>query len=200
MFKNLRTIILLLLFMLLLAVVISIVGCTRTTQKVTETHDTLFVGKSNNDTTLIKHLMQNKETLIQHDTVLKVQKDTVLKSITKKDSIIVRDSVFVKEKGDSVWVYKEHWNTKIIELHDTVHNSRTDTAYQINTNATFKLKTDTLVVYKFIERNDSVYGARSGKSKVVKENRTLSWLKLLGVTILIFAVIAVLKKLKDKNS
>ena len=49
----------------------------------------------------------------------------------QRDSIIIRDSVFIREKGDTVYKYVEHtvwqWRDKevLIAVHDTLHTSDT---------------------------------------------------------------------------
>ena len=49
----------------------------------------------------------------------------------KRDSIIIRDSVFIREKGDTVYKYVEHtvwqWRDREVKVavHDTLHTSDT---------------------------------------------------------------------------
>ena len=178
--KDLKTILLLLFFMLLFGVLYSLVSCTKTVQKVVTTHDTVYVAHSFVDSTNV----QEKAS----DTVYIAKTDTLIKTDIRHDSIMVRDSVYVREKGDSIYIYKEKWRTKIDIRHDTIFRAKTDTLWQS--------KTDTITVYKFVERNDTAYQSKTDKEKVVKERRTLGWLKVLGVMVLVFAGFAVWRKLR----
>ena len=59
-------------------------------------------------------------------TVEKVKTDTTYITKVQRDSIWQHDSVFVKEKGDSVLI--ERWHTKYInkEVHDTTYVAKHD--------------------------------------------------------------------------
>ena len=63
--------------------------------------------------------------------VEKVRTDTLQYYCSIRDSIHLRDSVFVKEKGDTVWI--EKWHTAIRDRWrvDTVYRSRTDTLVSV---------------------------------------------------------------------
>ena len=65
-------------------------------------------------------------TKTEYITVEKVRNDTVWQNHTKHDSIWVRDSIHVTDKGDTVRI--EKWHTKYVESirHDTVYKARTD--------------------------------------------------------------------------
>ena len=128
--KDLKTILLLLFFMLLFGVLYSLVSCTKTTQKVVTTHDTVFVAHSSVDSTY--------EGNFGHEKDFTSKTDTIIKNVVKRDSVLIRDSVYVREKGDSIYIYKEKWRTKIDIKHDTIFKSKTDTVY--------KSKTDTVVL------------------------------------------------------
>ena len=179
--RDLRTLLLLLLTMLVWAVVYNMLtSCTRTVSKAVETHDTVWVEHHTADTTNV----QEKAT----DTVYVVRTDTLTRTDIRHDSIVVRDSVYVREKGDSVYVYKEKWRTKVDVRHDTVYRSKTDTVV--------RTKTDTITVYRFVERKDSANHSSQSSKEKVKERVTISWLKILGVFVLIFGGIALWLKLK----
>lgn len=179
--KDLKTILLLLLCMLLWAIVYNMLtSCTKTAQKLVETHDTVYVERQSTDSTVVQQRAS--------DTVFVARTDTFVKTDVRRDSIVVKDSVYVREKGDSVYIYKEKWRTKVDIRHDTVFKARTDTVYQS--------KTDTLTVYRFIERRDSTDISSSDREKVVKERRTFGWLKALGVFVLIFGGVALWLKFK----
>ena len=62
--------------------------------------------------------------------VEKVRTDTTTVTKWQRDSVWLHDSVYVKEKGDSVWV--EKWHTKYIEkvTHDTLYQATHDTIPQ----------------------------------------------------------------------
>ena len=63
-------------------------------------------------------------------TVEKVKTDTTTVTKWQRDSVWLHDSVYVKEKGDSVLV--EKWHTKYIEKvsHDTLYQATHDTIPQ----------------------------------------------------------------------
>ena len=179
--KDIKTILLLLLCMLLWAIAYNMLtSCTKTVQKLVETHDTIYVEHSVIDSSNVQHGAS--------DTIYVAKTDTFIKTDVRHDSIFVKDSVYVREKGDSVYIYKEKWRTKVDIRHDTVFKAKTDTIYQS--------KTDTLTIYRFIERKDSANHSSSDKEKVVKERRTFAWLKTLGVFVLIFAGIALWLKFR----
>ena len=179
--KDLRTLLLLLLTMLVWAVVYNMLtSCTRTVEKSVVTHDTVFVAYHTADTTNTQHKAS--------DTVYLAKTDTFTKTEVRRNSVFVRDSVFVREKGDSVFIYKEKWRTRIDVRHDTIYKAKTDTVGQS--------KTDTVTIYRFVERNDSAYQSKSDKEKVVKERRTLGWLKVLGVFALVLGALGVWRWLR----
>ena len=173
--KDLRTLLLLLLTMLVWAVVYNMLtSCTRTVEKSVVTHDTVFVAHHTADTTNTQHKAS--------DTVYLAKTDTFTKTEVR------RDSVFVREKGDSVFIYKEKWRTRIDVRHDTIYKAKTDTVWQS--------KTDTVIVYRSMERQDSTYQSKTDKEKQIKERRTLGWLKVLGVFALVFGAFGVLRWLR----
>ena len=63
---------------------------------------------------------------IEYVPVIEHKTDTVIQTKVQKDSLFLHDSVYVKEKGDSVLI--ERWHTKYItrERHDTTYISKTD--------------------------------------------------------------------------
>lgn len=63
---------------------------------------------------------------VEYVTVEKVRVDTTYVNKVQKDSVWMHDSVYVKEKGDSVWV--ERWHTRFVtkEVHDTLYKARVD--------------------------------------------------------------------------
>lgn len=178
--RDLRTLLLLLLTMLVWAVVYNMLtSCTRTVSKVVETRDTVWVEHHTADTTNVHEKSS--------DTVFVVRTDTLIRTDTRHDSIVVRDSVYVHEKGDSVYVYKEKWRTKVDVRHDTVYRARTDTVV--------RTKTDTVTVYRFVERKDSAYQSKTDKEKAVKEKRTFGWLKILVALLICLAGFGIWYKL-----
>ena len=157
--------------MLIWAVVYNMLtSCTKTVQKLVETHDTIYVEHSVIDSSNVQHGAS--------DTIYVAKTDTFIKTDVRHDSIFVKDSVYVREKGDSVYIYKEKWRTKVDLRHDTVYKAKTDTLYQT--------KNDTIVIYRFIERGDSAYNSKTDSQTIVKKRRTLDWLKIAGVFVLIF--------------
>ena len=179
--RDLRTILWLLLCMLVWAVIYNLLtSCTRTVEKSLVTHDTVFVAHHTADTANTQHKAS--------DTVYVAKTDTFSKTEVRRDSVVIRDSVFVREMGDTLYIYKEKWRTKIDIKHDTVYKSKTDTVWQS--------KTDTVVVYRSMERQDSTYQSKTDKEKQIKERRTLGWLKVLGVLALVFGALGVWRWLR----
>ena len=183
--KDLRTILMLLLMMLLWAVVYNMLtSCTKTTQKLVTTHDTVFVAHSSVDSTNTHQKATDSLVTAKTDTVYQVKTDTLVKTVTKLDSVVVRDSIYVRERGDSVFVYKEKWRERLVFAHDTLYKSRTDTLLRVSRDTVYQSKTDTVTIYRFVERNDSAYTSKTDKEKVVKEKRNW-WPKILGILIAI---------------
>lgn len=149
-------------------------SCTKTTKHLVEVHDTVYTEKVVKDSTI--------EQSVKTDTIYKVRTDTIHEFKTYRDSVLVRDSVYVREKGDSVYIYKEKWNTRVELKHDTVYKAKTDTAWMTHT--------DTLVVYRFMERGDSTYISKDKDEVKVKEKTGL-WkrLTLVGVLLAVCGVI-----------
>lgn len=50
----------------------------------------------------------------------KVQRDTLWRERTRVDSLFTRDSIFVREKGDTVFIYKEHIRDRYVLRTDTL--------------------------------------------------------------------------------
>lgn len=195
--KDLRTLLLLLLTMLIWAVVYNMLtSCTKTTQKLVTTHDTVYVAHSSVDSTNVQEKASDSLVTAKTDTVYQVKTGTVVKTVTKRDSVVARDSICVREKGDSVFIYKEKWRERLVFAHDTLYKSRTDTVRKIVRDTVYKSKTDTVTIYRSVERNDSAYQSKSDKEKVIKERRTLGWLKVLGVFALLFSAFGVWRWLR----
>lgn len=184
--KDLRTIILLLFFMLIFGVIYSLVSCTRTTQKAVTTHDTIHTAHSLTDTLATHHGASDSLFRVRTDTIYKVKTDTIVKTVERRDSFIVRDSVYIREKGDSVYIYKEKWRERLVFSRDTLYKSRTDTVRHIVRDTIIQALHDTVTVYKFREKADSAYQSIDTSKTTVKERRTLSWLKVLGVIAVLF--------------
>lgn len=55
-----------------------------------------------------------------------VQRDTTYIEKVQVDSIYQRDSILVREKGDTVFIYKEHIRDRWRYVHDTTHLVRVD--------------------------------------------------------------------------
>ena len=191
--EDLRTILLLLFFMLLFGVIYSLMGCTKTAQKIVTTHDTVYVGHTLHDSTFVGDSAHEKDFTSKTDTVYMVRTDTVHKTDVRHDSVLVRDSVYIRERGDSIYIYKEKWRERLVFARDTLYKSRTDTLRQIVHDTVYRERTDTLRVIRFVERGDTSYISKTDKEKVVKERRTFAWLKVLGAAILLFFLFSVIK-------
>lgn len=55
-----------------------------------------------------------------------VQKDTTYIYKVQVDSVYQRDSILVREKGDTVFIYKEHIRDRYRYIHDTLRLVRVD--------------------------------------------------------------------------
>lgn len=59
-----------------------------------------------------------------------IKTDTVYQSKVKRDSVHVRDSIYVKEwqKGDTIFVNRDRWRIEYLskEVHDTIYKSKVD--------------------------------------------------------------------------
>jgi hypothetical protein len=133
-----------------------------------EVHDTTYVERVRVDT-LVEHAERT-------DTVYRTRVDTLREFRVMRDSVVVRDSVYVREKGDSVYVYREKWRTKVEMKRDTVYRAKVDTVY--------RAKVDTCYVYRFVERGDSAYVSKEKNDVKVKEKTGL-WKRLTLMAVLL---------------
>lgn len=71
-------------------------------------------------------------TTVREVTVERVRTDTLLQSCNIRDSIYLRDSVIVREKGDTLWVERWHtaWRERLVR--DTIYRTHTDTLVSIS--------------------------------------------------------------------
>ena len=163
----------------LLIVVLCFVSCTKTVKTNTETHDKLHVAKTHTDT-LISYQSAR-------DTVYLSHTDTVYKTDVRHDSIVTKDSVFVRERNDSVYVYKERWNTKIVAVRDTIYRSRTDTVY--------RNLIDTVTVYKTINNTDTINHLRDYTKSEVKEKKRIDiWFISIFSIVVVVSIVFSLKR------
>lgn len=63
---------------------------------------------------------------VEYVPVIEHHTDTLIQTKIVKDSVYLKDSTHVSEKGDTVRI--EHWRTQFVkkEVHDTVYISKTD--------------------------------------------------------------------------
>ena len=54
------------------------------------------------------------------------QRDTTYVAVAQVDSFLQRDSIFVREKGDTIYKYVEHWRDRYHAVHDTVVRVKVD--------------------------------------------------------------------------
>ena len=170
-FKNMKLILALIAWMFVLSVVYSILtGCTKTVKSVEYHYDTLTVYHEKKDTVVIN----------THKT------DTIHEMSHHTDSVYVRDSVFVVQRSDTVYYYKERWNNNVQLRHDTLYKHHTDTLY----------------IYKTIVQRDTVYHAIDDGNVVVKEKAKWNWLSWVGLmciaSCLFFVVLLMIKYKKGK--
>lgn len=171
----------LLFFMLMMGVVYCLVSCTKTVSEVVEKKDTVYVDHAERDSSGLYHNGSMVTDASFRDSSLRVVHDTVEKVAVQKDSVLVRDSVHVREKGDSVYVYKERWNTRLVVSHDTVLKVRTDTVIKIVTDTLLVVVKDTVRTWDHSAKNDSTYVSKQDNEKVVKEKKSTFWWKVLGL-------------------
>ena len=57
------------------------------------------------------------------------QRDTTYITNTRVDSTFRRDSVFIREKGDTVYIYKEKVRERYRIVRDTLYRSKVDSVY-----------------------------------------------------------------------
>ena len=57
------------------------------------------------------------------------QRDTTYINKVQVDSVFLRDSVFIREKGDTVYIYKERVAYKLKAVHDTVWRTKVDSVF-----------------------------------------------------------------------
>lgn len=190
-----------LLYFILMTVIVSFyVGCTRTVKDVVTVNDTIITDTNVKDSTSQYSSKKDSVVIIKTDTVYKSKTDTVYEVKYKQDSISVRDSIFVKEKNDTVFYYKEKWNTKIVQLRDTVYKSKTDTVYRVKSDTVYKENNDTVIIYRFIDRDSSTYQS-SDKSEVkVKKKFSLNgWILYPLIILMVGAAVIFIMKFIKKN-
>jgi hypothetical protein len=63
---------------------------------------------------------------VEYVPVIEHHTDTLIQTKIVKDSVYMKDSTHVSEKGDTVKI--EHWHTEFVkkEVHDTIYISKTD--------------------------------------------------------------------------
>lgn len=64
---------------------------------------------------------------IRYVPVETVRSDTLIRNVTRLDSIYVRDSIYVYQKGDTVTKYVEKWRYKYKTKTDTLYIAKRDT-------------------------------------------------------------------------
>lgn len=64
--------------------------------------------------------------IVKYVPVETIKHDSIYINKVQKDSILMKDSVYIREKGDTVWV--EKWKTKYVSkyLTDTIYRERID--------------------------------------------------------------------------
>lgn len=68
-----------------------------------------------------------------------IKTDSIYFNKIMHDSIIVKDSIYIKEKGDKVYQYKDKYIYKYKSVHDTLYIERTDSIrvpYPVEANLT----------------------------------------------------------------
>jgi hypothetical protein len=65
-------------------------------------------------------------TTTKYVTVPEYHTDTLIQTKVLKDSVLLHDSTFIREKGDTVMIERWHTQYKWRELHDTTYVAKTD--------------------------------------------------------------------------
>lgn len=190
-----------LLYFILLTVIVSFsAGCTRTVKDIVTTNDTIISNTHEKDSSDNYVSKKDSVVIIKTDTVYESKTDTVYEVKYKQDSICVRDSIFVKEKNDTVFYYKEKWNTKIVQLRDTVYKSRTDTVYRTKSDTVYRENNDTVVIYRFIDRDSNTYQSSEKNEVKVKKKLSLNgWVLYPLIILMIGAAVIFIMKFIRKN-
>lgn len=76
---------------------------------------------------LLAALLLSACSTIRYVPVETVRSDTLIRIVARLDSIYVRDSIYVFQKGDTVTKYVEKWRYKYKTLTDTLYISKRDT-------------------------------------------------------------------------
>ena len=194
MIKDKGTLVLLLLCAWLVAVMLCVCGCTRTVSRAVETHDTVFVATHASDSNVVVGKGYELDFGHRADSLLQAVRDSVVRASLRRDSVYVWDSVSVRERGDSVLIYKEHWNTRVVELLDTVVRVRSDTVFSVRTDTAVVVRTDTLLVYRYAERGDSAYIGSDRSKETVRRQAAFPWLKLFGLVAVGMGLLLIWRK------
>lgn len=172
-FRNIKLIIVIIIWMFILSVIYTLVtGCTKTIKNVVEVHDTTYVTQHHTDTLL--------QTIVKTDTIKSSRTDTIHEFKVVRDSLVVRDSIFVKEKGDTIYIYKERWNTHYLNNDNTNNKILHDTIWSHSH--------DTIYLYRSITDADTTNHTSISNHEVVKQKKSWTWLKISGWLIGIFGI------------
>ncbi len=159
--RNMKTILAFVAMMFFLSLVYTILtGCSRTVKSVSEVHDTTYIATHSTDTLV--------QTETRTDTVYESRTDTIHDYHVYHDSVIAKDSVYVREKGDSVYVYKEKWNTRYVEKKDTIYRSKVDTLWRVHSDTVYIDRTSAVV-------NTTNHVIDTNKETVKQKRNWLSW-------------------------
>ena len=70
-------------------------------------------------------------TSVRYAPVESVKTDSIYINKLQVDSIYMQDSVYIKEKGDTIYMYKYKYLNRYKLLTDTMYVNRTDTIYNV---------------------------------------------------------------------
>lgn len=70
-------------------------------------------------------------TSVKYVPVESVKTDSIYINKVEVDSIYMKDSVYIKEKGDTIYMYKYKYLNRYKLLTDTMYVNRTDTIYNV---------------------------------------------------------------------
>lgn len=86
----------------------------------------------------------SRDVIKHNETIYKYQdrQDSIFRALLLRDSIYARDSIYVREKGDTVYQYVEKMRYQYIDRVDTIYRNvlRCDTVYINRTDTTTVIK------------------------------------------------------------
>lgn len=127
-----------------------------------------------------QRVVELKQTTTQTDSLLHSKTDSLVRFIIQKDTVQIRDSVFVMQKNDTTLIYKEH----------------TEYRYIFRTDSSVQALRDSLV--RLSEKRDSIpYPVEVVKIQEKKYTPTaVKILAMIGILTILYILITIYNKRK----